>query len=78
MLFRSMTIFHLKDGTMVGGTSLGEGTVDTAAVLKTAAANDIGWFILEDEAKYPDSFASLELGVKNLKLKYGVDIKCKI
>ena len=62
-----LQLLHLKDGTMEEGRALFEGSVDIKGVLDTIADLDIEWLVVEDETPYPNSFASVERSIKNLK-----------
>jgi len=62
-----LQLLHLKDGTMEEGTALFEGSVDIKGVLDAIAELDIEWLVVEDETPYPNSFASVERSIKNLK-----------
>lgn len=62
-----LQLLHLKDGTMEEGTALFEGSVDIKGVLDSIADLDIEWLVVEDETPYPNSFASVERSIENLK-----------
>lgn len=67
-------LIHLKDGTKSKALPLGEGDVDIQAILDVSAQIGAQWVIVEDETQEPKGFASVEIGMRNLRERFGIEL----